>query len=232
MIITRQEEKKAVPGPGRYDIRSQFRTDPSADGTGQNEDEREEETEDAPFGSREKRFIDPKHHSPSCTTYQEPRSAFSRGRLGHGKAPFGQTSLRFRRNRRDREIPGPGMYNNNHMTSLVVDLSRRSHTSVRTAPLIKKDVILGPGPAHYQPSESQSVEPGDGGRSQQPRETKPSYTFASTTSRLYSPPSIVTVRTYAPPTAVQLYIVACSRVSIQVYNNFLTPFRYKYLPHH
>ncbi|CAI8002295.1 Sperm-tail PG-rich repeat-containing protein 2 [Geodia barretti] len=249
MIITRQEEKKAVPGPGRYDIRSQFRTDPSADGTGQNEDEREEETEDAPFGSREKRFIDPKHHSPSCTTYQEPRSAFSRGRLGHGKAPFGQTSLRFRRNRRDREIPViaigvyvlctsyilcvfgvgdlqvQGMYNNNHMTSLVVDLSRRSQfhgtykcpfgsTSVRTAPLIKKDVILGPGPAHYQPSESQTVEPGDGGRSQQPRETKPSYTFASTTSRLYSPPSIVTVRT-CTTTSTCPAIVTCSRVSIQ-----------------
>ena len=45
---------QAVPGPGRYDIRSQFRTDSLADGTGQNEDEREEETEDAPFGSREK----------------------------------------------------------------------------------------------------------------------------------------------------------------------------------
>ena len=124
------------------------------------------------------RFIDPKHHSPACTTYQEPRSAFSQGRLGHGKAPFGQTSLRFRRNRKDREIPGiyhiamvlliivrmslyftviaigvyvlrsyiilythtciwcwcpagPGMYNNNHMTSLVADLSRRSQSVSR-----------------------------------------------------------------------------------------------------
>ena len=45
---------QAVPGPGRYEIRSQFRTGPSVDGTGQNEDEREEENEDAPFGSREK----------------------------------------------------------------------------------------------------------------------------------------------------------------------------------
>ena len=53
-VETRVIHVQAVPGPGRYDIRSQFRTDPSADGTGQNEDEREEETEDAPFGSREK----------------------------------------------------------------------------------------------------------------------------------------------------------------------------------
>ena len=64
-------------------------------------------------------------------------------------------------------------------------------TSVRTAPLVKKDVILGPGPARYQQLESQPAE--KGGRGQQ--ESKPSYTFASTTSRLYSPPSIVTVTT-------------------------------------
>ena len=56
--------------------------------------------------SLQRRFIDPKYHSPACTTYQEPRSAFSQSRLGSQRAPFGQTSRRFRRNGRDREMPG------------------------------------------------------------------------------------------------------------------------------
>ncbi|CAI8002297.1 Sperm-tail PG-rich repeat-containing protein 2 [Geodia barretti] len=292
MIITRQEEKKAVPGPGRYDIRSQFRTDPSADGTGQNEDEREEETEDAPFGSREKvsclkqftyiqymytycLFIEVhRPQAPLPVLHHLPGASLCvlSGKTGtrEGSVWTDLTSLQEKQKRQGNtwylphsytydavnfivrvslyftviaigvyvlctsyilcvfgvgDLQVQGMYNNNHMTSLVVDLSRRSQfhgtykcpfgsTSVRTAPLIKKDVILGPGPAHYQPSESQTVEPGDGGRSQQPRETKPSYTFASTTSRLYSPPSIVTVRT-CTTTSTCPAIVTCSRVSIQ-----------------
>ena len=50
-----------MPGPGRYEIKSQFRRSPSADGTGQNEDEGDDELEEAqepaPFGSREKVYI-------------------------------------------------------------------------------------------------------------------------------------------------------------------------------
>ena len=53
------------------------------------------------------RFTDPKHHSPACTTYyKEHNSTFSQTRMGSERAPFGQAALRFRRNRRDKEIPG------------------------------------------------------------------------------------------------------------------------------
>ena len=53
------------------------------------------------------RFTDPKHHSPACTTYyKEHNSTFSQARMGSERAPFGQAALRFRRNRRDKEIPG------------------------------------------------------------------------------------------------------------------------------
>jgi hypothetical protein len=48
-----------------------------------------------------------KHHSPACTSYNDPRTALSLsggGRAG-GRAPFGQSSLRFRSNRLAREIP-------------------------------------------------------------------------------------------------------------------------------
>ena len=53
------------------------------------------------------RFTDPKHHSPACTTYyKEHNSTFSQTRMGSERAPFGQAALRFRRYRRDKEIPG------------------------------------------------------------------------------------------------------------------------------
>ena len=71
-------------------------------------------------------------------------------------------------------------------------------TAVRTAPLVKRDEILGPGPAHYQRKpqleQSESSRKGEQKGGLHANEEKLSYTFASTTSRLYSPPSIVTVR--------------------------------------
>ena len=51
------------------------------------------------------RFLSPKYHSPACTSYQDPRGALSLD-TGRGRAPFGQTSLRFRANRQAKEIPG------------------------------------------------------------------------------------------------------------------------------
>jgi hypothetical protein len=110
ILVTRQEEKKAVPGPGQYEIKSQFRPSQSVDGADQNDYDEEEEydaQDKAPFGSRQQRFISPKHHSPACTSYNDPRTALSLsggGRAG-GRAPFGQSSLRFRSNRLAREIP-------------------------------------------------------------------------------------------------------------------------------
>ena len=65
-------------------------------------------------------------------------------------------------------------------------------TAVRTAPLVKKDELSLPGPAHYQ----RRPDSEGGGAKEKGGVAKPqqlSYTFASTTNRLYSPPSIVTV---------------------------------------
>lgn len=52
---------------------------------------------------------------------------------------------------------------------------------------------MAPGPAHYQQTSSEKKGGGGEGGGGQLQETRPSYTFASTTSRLYSPPAIVTV---------------------------------------
>ena len=59
------------------------------------------------------RFIAPKHHSPACTSYQDARSVFSLsgGERQGGRAPFGQTALRFRTNRQAGQIPGITMSN-------------------------------------------------------------------------------------------------------------------------
>lgn len=61
---------------------------------------------------------------------------------------------------------------------------------MRTAPLVKKDELDIPGPAHYQKGT------GNGGESSEGSSDRPikfSHMFASTTGRLYTPPKIVTV---------------------------------------
>jgi hypothetical protein len=50
-------------------------------------------------------------------------------------------------------------------------------TSIRTVPLTKKDESQMPGPAHYQDAKHRS-------------DDRLSHAFASTTSRLYSPPAV------------------------------------------
>ena len=69
-------------------------------------------------------------------------------------------------------------------------------TSVRTAPLVKRDELYLPGPAHYhQQSQPQGEQQGGGedGKGANSKPQRLSHSFASTSKRLYSPPSIVTV---------------------------------------
>ena len=69
-------------------------------------------------------------------------------------------------------------------------------TSVRTAPLVKRDELYLPGPGHYhQQSQPQGEQQGGGeeGKGANSKPQRLSHTFASTSKRLYSPPSIVTV---------------------------------------
>ena len=67
-------------------------------------------------------------------------------------------------------------------------------TSVRTAPLIKKDEFHMPGPAHYQQDPSSEEADPDAPQPQiKTQKPKKSFMFSSTSKRLYSPPAIVTV---------------------------------------
>ncbi|XP_064382075.1 sperm-tail PG-rich repeat-containing protein 2-like isoform X2 [Halichondria panicea] len=204
-LVTKLEEKKAVPGPGQYEIKSQFvKRAPLA----------EEETEDgdtggtrkAPFGSSLQRFLSPKSNSPASTSYEDPRTAFeSTKRLAPmSKAPFGQTSSRFKADRHARFLPGPGAYNDNHATSMTTELAKRSiingvhqhpfgTTSVRTVPLVKKDDLHMPGPADYlkQDPSSEEVDPESTHLMKATQRPKNSSMFSSTSKRLYVPPAIV-----------------------------------------
>ncbi|KAL5457127.1 hypothetical protein EMCRGX_G034367 [Ephydatia muelleri] len=189
-IIPKDEEKKSVPGPGQYEIRSQFVRSPL------DEEDDVEEIPVVPFGSTQQRFTSMKYVSPPCTKYNDPRSAFEGAQRPTGlrKVPFGQSSVRFREDRQGKSLPGPGTYSTNDANSLMGELTKKAvghnvvacpfgSTSVRTVPLIKRDTVDLPGPAQYQQDDLLVT---------MTRRQKLSSCFASATKRLPSPPAIVT----------------------------------------
>eukprot|EP00794_Sanderia_malayensis_P012955 gene12955-14285_t len=102
-VIEIVEEKKAVPGPGKYKIKSQFdqaRTQPS------------DAAEKPPFGSAANRFSDSKTTAPAPGSYNDPRHALEalNKMTGLKRSPFGQTSVRFRGEHHVKKTPGPSHY--------------------------------------------------------------------------------------------------------------------------
>uniref|UniRef100_K7GDB4 Sperm tail PG-rich repeat containing 2 n=1 Tax=Pelodiscus sinensis TaxID=13735 RepID=K7GDB4_PELSI len=100
-VIVLQEEKKGVPGPGQYEIKSQFQKVENATQNGN-------EVPRAPFLSQSKRFVDVKSITPAPGTYNEPRSALEslKRTTGMKKIPFGQTTVRFTQDSRLEKTPG------------------------------------------------------------------------------------------------------------------------------
>ncbi|KAL3877518.1 hypothetical protein ACJMK2_035215 [Sinanodonta woodiana] len=186
--IVKEEEKKAIPGPGKYDIKSTF--DPqqpkvSADGM---------EVEHPPFLSQSKRFAPIKSITPAPGSYNDPRNALdvTKRITGLKRSPFGQTSVRFQPESGVKKIPGPGAYNivgmgSESMRKAYIESTRKGvfgTTSVRTETMTKKEERDMPGPAHYQVKDKPF----------KPRYKQLSSNFASVTNRLPDPPS--TVKTY------------------------------------
>lgn len=144
-IVTKQETKKAVPGPGHYQIKSQFEAKKVNDNA----------TERPSFGSQAKRFSNAYDSTPSPGMYNDPRHALEIcNRIsGMKKSPFGQTSTRFRKDHHVRKTPGPGTYNHK---DIATDLKKQAKlsstrkgvfgtTADRLAPLDCKDDHPGPG---------------------------------------------------------------------------------------
>jgi len=147
-LIEVNEDKKAVPGPGKYEIKSQF------------VEVQNDLSERPPFGSSSDRFLPIKGKLPAPGSYNDPRNAFEAlNRVtGLKRSPFGQTSLRFAKEHHVKKTPGPGSYS--HM-----DISKESQrkayltstrkggfgsTTSRAIQLNKRDDEYIPGPSHYQ----------------------------------------------------------------------------------
>ncbi|KAJ6668855.1 hypothetical protein lerEdw1_012341, partial [Lerista edwardsae] len=98
-MVVLQEEKKAVPGPGQYNIKSQFE---KADRKAQSE------VQHAPFLSFAERFGRVKSSTPAPGAYNETRCALeSLKKASTSKnIPFGCTSVRFTQDYRIHKTPG------------------------------------------------------------------------------------------------------------------------------
>ncbi|XP_058523015.1 sperm-tail PG-rich repeat-containing protein 2 [Ochotona princeps] len=154
-VITLQEEKKGVPGPGKYDIKSQFQktksTKPCVN------------TACPAFLSQSQRFIPVKSVTPAPGTYHEPQialnSSIKTSRLK--KSSFGKNTARFTQGSKAEESPGPGFYNMLNNTILAnrktclkqPKESAFGSSAPRTFFLVQKEAYTTPGPPDYQTSE-------------------------------------------------------------------------------
>ncbi|XP_064618109.1 sperm-tail PG-rich repeat-containing protein 2-like [Liolophura sinensis] len=184
--IPKDEEKKGVPGPGRYEIKGQFeKPQPKLNTEGL-------EVEHPPFMTQSKRFgNNSKGPTPAPGSYNDPRHAFETLHRVSGlkRSPFGQTSVRFEEKRRTRKTPGPGTYNitglgSESMRKAYIESTRRGvfgTTSVRAIKLTDKEQTEQPGPAEYQVKEKPF----------QSRYQQKSSMFASTSSRIADVPSVI-----------------------------------------
>ncbi|XP_055988682.1 sperm-tail PG-rich repeat-containing protein 2 [Sorex fumeus] len=152
-IIIMQEGKKDIPGPGKYDIKSQFQKT-------ENMTEKVNQTSPA-FLSQSQRFMPIKSIIPAPGTYNESRTAFKSSKETRTlkNAPFGQIADRFTQSSKGQEIPGPGFYNI-QKTAMTENISNNSlkkkkkgafgSSVTRTFFQIQKDNFTTPGPADYQ----------------------------------------------------------------------------------
>ncbi|XP_041485229.1 sperm-tail PG-rich repeat-containing protein 2-like [Lytechinus variegatus] len=191
--IVQGEGKKAVPGPGKYTINSQFDKRPPAVNT------EGLEVEHPPFLSQAKRFQEKKNIVPAPGSYNDPRHALEATKKLRGlkRSPFGQTSVRFVPEPHIKKTPGPGSYSfpgiaDSSMRKAYIESTRRGafgSTSVRIKPITKRQDSSQPGPSHYQPKETP----------QYSRYTSNlSANFASQSNRLTSP-APVTIQDNPPP---------------------------------
>nr|XP_004661600.2 sperm-tail PG-rich repeat-containing protein 2 [Jaculus jaculus] len=149
-IIALQEEKKGVPGPGKYDIQSQFQKTGSTtmnvnDGS-------------PAFLSQCERFVPAKSITPAPGTYNETRTAFKYWKKTSGlkNASFGQSTPRFMQDSRAEEMPGPGSYNILNDTISTRNLCLKKKKSIPFGSSVPRDLFIiqedfsTPSPCDYQ----------------------------------------------------------------------------------
>ncbi|CAN2388960.1 Sperm-tail PG-rich repeat [Pristimantis euphronides] len=179
-VIVLQEEKKGVPGPGKYEITRHFdvsnRLTKSAD------------VPQPPFLSHSKRFLPVKSITPAPGTYNEQRTALEALNKSSSTAqtPFGQTAVRFTKQSRMLKTPGPGSYNIFSLGLANESLKKANQESLfktafgssasRALHISNKDALWTPGPGHYVVKD----------RIEEPYKHQKSSAFSSGTERLSS----------------------------------------------
>ena len=93
---------QSVPGPGRYDIKSNFEPE------GKKINQEGVEVEHPPFLSQSRRFGAVKNPVPAPGAYNDPRTALDSLKkiTGLKRSPFGQTAVRFGPTHHTRKTPG------------------------------------------------------------------------------------------------------------------------------
>ncbi|XP_056423151.1 sperm-tail PG-rich repeat-containing protein 2 isoform X2 [Hyla sarda] len=189
-VIVLQEEKKGVPGPGKYEIPRHFdvsnRLTKSAD------------VPKPPFLSQSKRFLPVKSITPAPGAYNEQRTALEalKKTSSMTQSPFGQTAVRFTQVSRMEKTPGPGSYNI-FSYGIANDSLKKANqegltkaafgsSSSRALYISNKDAVWTPGPSHYVVKD----------RIEEPYKHKKSSVFSSGTERLTTQ---ITAKDIPPP---------------------------------
>ncbi|XP_029115554.1 sperm-tail PG-rich repeat-containing protein 2 [Scleropages formosus] len=147
-VVSLQEMKKGIPGPGHYHIKGVFENpaNPSA----------------VPFLSQAERFAPVKETAPPVGAYSDPRCALEllKKNTGLKKSPFCQSSTRFPPDDRKPESPGPGSYNvfdygmaQDSLKKACVGSSQKGafgSTAQRSLVFGKKEEAFAPGPSDYR----------------------------------------------------------------------------------
>ncbi|XP_036382748.1 sperm-tail PG-rich repeat-containing protein 2 [Megalops cyprinoides] len=153
-IVALQEEKKGVPGPGKYDIKSQF--EKSTDQKGGHP------ASAPPFLCQAQRFIQVKELAPPVGAYNDPRCALEvlKRTAGLKRSPFGQTAVRFLSESWKSVTPGPGAYNlfddgiaQDSLRKALSESTKKGafgSSALRSPTFVRKEEVDLPGPAQYK----------------------------------------------------------------------------------
>ncbi|XP_034397600.1 LOW QUALITY PROTEIN: sperm-tail PG-rich repeat-containing protein 2 [Cyclopterus lumpus] len=152
-LVPKQEEKKGVPGPGQYYIRSQFEKPVKSSGN--------LPKVTCPFLSQTERFSPVKEVAPPVGVYNGPRCALELLKKASGvkKSPFGITAVRFTQNHKTCSTPGPGSYDMfeqglacESFKKAVLERTRKGgfgSTAQRSSLFHNKESIEAPSPGQY-----------------------------------------------------------------------------------
>ncbi|XP_026176671.1 sperm-tail PG-rich repeat-containing protein 2 isoform X2 [Mastacembelus armatus] len=152
-LVPRIEEKKGIPGPGQYHIRSQFERPVKTSGNFPKFA--------CAFLTQSERFSSLKDVSPPVGIYNDPRCALEllKKNAGVKKSPFGVTSVRFTPNPRYGSTPGPGSYNvfehglaQESFKKAFLERTKKGGfgSTAQRNYFFNKDSIKAPGPGQYE----------------------------------------------------------------------------------